>query len=74
MPSEIASEADLAAIKRHAPINTSNTFSTYSRKPAALADAALHGMAGDVVRLLMPHTESGQAAVLIQFLVAAACT
>jgi hypothetical protein len=71
MPSEIASEADLAAIKGHAPINTSNTFSTYSRKPAALADAALHGITGDVVRMLMPHTESGQAAVSIQFLLAA---
>ncbi len=71
MPSEIASEADLAAIKRHPPTNTSNTFSTFSRKPAALADAALHGIVGDVVRMLMPHTESGQAAVLIQFLTTA---
>ena len=49
MPSEIASEADLAAIKRHPPTNTSNTFSTFSRKPAALADTALHGIAGDAL-------------------------
>lgn len=33
-----------------------------------LADEALHGLAGDFVRLLEPHTESDPAAVLVQLL------
>lgn len=33
-----------------------------------LNDVALHGLAGDVVRVLEPHTESDPAAILFQFL------
>ena len=36
-----------------------------------MAEAALHGIAGEFVRLIMPHTESGLPAVLLQFLVTA---
>jgi hypothetical protein len=39
--------------------------------PAPMADAAFHGIAGKVVALLDPHTESDRAAVLVQFLAAA---
>ena len=35
-----------------------------------LNDAALHGLAGDIVRMIEPHTESDRAAILVQFLVA----
>jgi len=38
--------------------------------PAPIDEVALHGIVGDFVRLLMPHTESGLPAVLLQFLVA----
>ncbi len=38
--------------------------------PDPLRPAALHGLAGDVVRFIDPETESDPAAVLVQFLVA----
>jgi hypothetical protein len=36
--------------------------------PAPLADAAFHGLAGEVVRMIEPHTEADPAALLFQFL------
>jgi hypothetical protein len=36
-----------------------------------LDDAALHGLAGDVVRTILPHSEADPVALLTQFLVAA---
>lgn len=39
--------------------------------PAPLNPAAYHGITGEFVRLIEPHTEADPAAVLIQFLVAA---
>jgi hypothetical protein len=38
--------------------------------PQPLGEAAFHGIAGDVVRTIDPHTEADPAAILIQFLVA----
>jgi hypothetical protein len=38
--------------------------------PASLADCALSGLAGDVVRAIKPHTEADPTAVLTQFLIA----
>ncbi|MGD0088569.1 MAG: primase alpha helix C-terminal domain-containing protein [Planctomycetota bacterium] len=38
--------------------------------PAPLDEAALHGLAGQVVRAIDPHTEADPVAVLVQFLVA----
>lgn len=35
-----------------------------------LDDAALHGVVGEVIRTIEPHTESGTPAILVQFLVA----
>jgi hypothetical protein len=37
--------------------------------PSPLAPEAFHGIAGEVVRMLEPHTEADQAALLINFLV-----
>lgn len=39
-------------------------------RPAPLAEAALHGVAGEFVRLVEPHTEADPAALLVQFLTA----
>ena len=33
-------------------------------------DDAFHGLAGDVIRRIEPHTESDPAALLVQFLIA----
>lgn len=41
--------------------------------PTELASEALHGLAGDVVRTIDPHTESHPAAVLATFLVGVGC-
>ncbi len=41
-----------------------------TNEPAPLADAAFHGLAGDIVRKIAPHTEADPAAMLIQLLVA----
>lgn len=38
--------------------------------PAPLPDAAYHGIVGEVVRLLEPHTEADPAAIAVQFLAA----
>ena len=40
------------------------------RWPASLGEDAFYGLAGDVVRLIEPHTESDITALLVQFLVA----
>lgn len=42
-------------------------------RPAPLAPAAFYGLAGDFVRVVSPHTEADEAALLVQFLVAAGC-
>lgn len=39
--------------------------------PAPLDDAAYHGVAGEIVRSLAPHTEADEAAMLVQLLAAA---
>jgi hypothetical protein len=41
-----------------------------SKPPEKIGTAALYGLPGEVLRLMMPHTESGEAALLVQFLVA----
>lgn len=38
--------------------------------PAPLSEEAFHGLGGEIVRTIEPHTESDPAALLIQFLVA----
>ena len=41
------------------------------RWPAPLGEAAFHGLAGDFVRTVAPHSEADPAALLVSFLVAA---
>jgi hypothetical protein len=48
----------------HAPAQVANPW------PAPLADEAFHGIAGDVVRAILPHTEADPAALLVSFLAA----
>ena len=38
--------------------------------PSCLDEAAYHGLAGEIVRIIEPHTESDPAAILVQMLVA----
>jgi len=46
------------------------TSETYPEWPEPLSDDAFHGLAGDFVRTIEPHTEADPAALLLQFLVA----
>ena len=41
-----------------------------SHWPEPIGDKALHGIAGDIVRAITPHTESDPVALLVQFLTA----
>ncbi|NMO97453.1 DUF3987 domain-containing protein [Paenibacillus lemnae] len=43
-------------------------FETVAEWDVRLSELALHGLAGDVVRLIEPHTEADPAALLINFL------
>ena len=49
---------------------TTEIIPNAARQWPQLDDAALHGLAGDVVRLLNPHTEADPVGVLVQFLTA----
>jgi Protein of unknown function (DUF3987) len=73
----------LAALIRDAeqwsPVNGNGETSPDALKEASphaerpwpqLDEAALHGLAGDVVRLLDPHTEADHVGILVQFLTA----
>ncbi|MEJ7765298.1 MAG: hypothetical protein WKF86_07370, partial [Acidimicrobiales bacterium] len=53
---------------------SSDVLATTTETPwPVLAPAALHGLAGEIVATLDPHTEADQAAVLISFLTAFGC-
>src|SRR5262249_55453621 len=41
--------------------------------PDPIGEAAYHGLTGELVRLLEPHTEADSAALLVQFLVGWGC-
>ena len=67
--------ADLAAQGYGSKQNLSSLTSLISQPSpdgwrAPLGDDALHGLAGDIVRTIEPHTEADPAALLIQFLAA----
>jgi hypothetical protein len=53
-----------------APIAIERTGSAKSSWPDPPADAAFHGLAGDFVRAIEPHTEADPVALLLSFLVA----
>jgi len=46
---------------------------TAPARPDSLAPEAFYGLAGDFVRIVAPHTEADDAALLVQILVAAGC-
>lgn len=50
---------------------SSNSFNSLSQVPSwpELGATAFHGVAGEIIRALQPHTESDPAAMLIQFLI-----
>jgi hypothetical protein len=52
-----------------APASNGGDTTAYVPEPWPVLDnAALHGLAGEVVTCLMPHTESDPVALLLQFL------
>lgn len=64
--------------QRDPGVNSSNSFNSYAResspierpsKPEPLDSAAYHGIAGEIVRAIGPHSESDEAALLVQLLV-----
>jgi hypothetical protein len=68
-------EADSASDDRVEDTDAGRRTRTAARRvapswPAPLATAALHGVFGDIVRLVEPHTEADPAALLLQALVA----
>ena len=52
-----------------APLSRSGEERTPVQWPDALNEIAYHGLAGDLVRAIDPHTEADPAALLVQFLV-----
>lgn len=57
-------------LNRTGPARVSSPTSATSKWPAPMAAEAFHGLAGDVVRTIEPHTEASREALLINFLVA----
>jgi hypothetical protein len=53
------------SVASYAPLETTNEASW----PDGLPDEAFHGIAGEIVKAIEPHTEADSAALLIQFLV-----
>ena len=51
-------------------LNRFNTVNLEPEWPEPLSEDAFHGIAGDVVRAIEPHTEADTAALLVQFLAA----
>lgn len=51
--------------------SSASDYSTSAQWPEPLDESALHGPAGEFVKIVEPHTEADVAALLIQFLVAA---
>ena len=50
------------------PLSALSTLSARAQGPPELPDAALHGLVGDLVRKIDPHTEADPAAVLVTLL------
>lgn len=56
-------------VKMYEKNNTSRKSSDEPGWPAPLGDSAYHGIVGDIVRTIEPHTESDPAGILVQLLV-----
>jgi hypothetical protein len=57
----------------HEPVPSSSRAPATANGRPALDDAALHGLAGDVVRAVDPHSEADPVATLVNFLVMFGC-
>jgi bifunctional DNA primase/polymerase-like protein/primase-like protein/uncharacterized protein DUF3987 len=68
---KLANEADPNWRLRIAEVETSDESKEPTTEKAwpVLSPQALHGLAGEIVRTIEPHTESDPAAILIQFLI-----
>jgi Protein of unknown function (DUF3987) len=62
------SEPEPAPPKRTAKTTERDTDGAHSPWPEPLSDAAYHGITGEFVRAILPHTEADPAALLFQFL------
>ncbi len=69
---EPAHHRSVAAAPRESTVTTPNPQVSAPREAAwpTMDDSAYHGLPGDVVRAIGPHTEADPAAILIQFLAA----
>lgn len=65
----------VSAVSAESPDGTSRAYRAYralgDKWPDPMAPAAFHGLAGEFVELVSPHTEADPAALLVDFLVAA---
>ena len=59
------------SVARYAPDDDTNAITLKPSWPEPISPAAFHGLAGEFVRLIEPHTEADPVALLAQFLVAA---
>ena len=66
-------DLDMLATTSSDVLATTTTTTEADARWPVLGPAALHGLAGEVVATLDPHTEADQAAVLISFLAAFGC-
>jgi hypothetical protein len=68
---EIDRAESLAAKFDGRAVEPTSNGAAVQKWPDPLNPAALHGIAGEIVRAIEPHTEADPAAILLQFLVAA---
>src|SRR5215469_5768348 len=77
VPQPTVDACDEGAVKHHTETATEPSNATESGETSnccedrpwpVLDDAALHGLAGDVVKALNPHTEADPVSILVQFL------
>jgi hypothetical protein len=67
----VTAEGLRAKLREHSEILAGITGPTESRWPEPMSDAAMHGLAGDFVRAVEPHSESDPAALLTGLLAVA---
>jgi hypothetical protein len=62
------SGGDAPASPSHAPTFHFGAGSSDSLPPAALSNAAFHGLVGEIIRVIEPHTEADNAALVLSLL------
>jgi hypothetical protein len=60
-------------IKQHLAAGKESASDVVDEWPEPIADDALHGLAGELVRTIEPHSEADPAAILVQFLISIGC-